>query len=650
MNAEPTPLATLQPLTPPSLERVVAKCLAKRPDNRWDTAHDLADELRWIAQAAPAAPAGARSRAKHWRTIGLASAVVVMAGLAIAGALWRFPSGPLPSPPVRRLSMTLPADVDLYVGTGPAAALLPDDSGVVFVGLRTGIRQMFVRPLDQFDATPLGSTASFPVTAFFTSPDGRSVAFASSSGGLKRVTLADGLVEGVAPEVDGRLGGAWGSDGRIVYTRRGELWQVSAGGGAAAQLTKLDLGRGELLHGWPAPIADGSVILFTVVTTGAGGSAHIEAVDVARGERRVVVESGRSPLYTSSGHLVFCRDGALLAMPFDAKRLMATGPPVRVLEGVQVDMYGAPLVALSAAGSLAYVAEGTNANRLVWVSRSGAEQQASDSSGLYTLPSIAPDGRRIAAAEGGDLCVLDPARAAMMRLTLGTSGANSWPTWTPDGNRLVFRTLTGLRWIDANGSGQSEAIAGTSVLDYPTSVSPDGSTLAFIRQTPITGGDVYLAALSGEPNLRPVLNGPAYEGGAQFSPDGRWLAYSSNESGEMEVYVRPFPSGDRKWLVSSGGGSQPRWTKHGSEIVYRNGKKMMAVGVSTHPQLTLSPPTLLFERRYAFGVGLTAPNYDVSQDGQRFIMIKADEGSAGLRLALNWSEELKAKVPTGGAK
>jgi len=343
---------------------------------------------------------------------------------------------------------------------------------------------------------------------------------------------------------------------------------------------------------------------------------------------------------------VFYRDRALLAMPFDAKRLRANGPPVRVLDNVQVDMYGSPLAALSAAGSLTYVAQGMNVARLVWVSRDGTEQRASDSSGLFTLPSVSPDGRRVAVAENGDLCVLDTARAAVTRLTLGTSAANSWPTWTPDGTRLLFRTMTGLQWIDANGSGRSEAIAGTSVLDYPTSVSPDGGTLAFVRQRPDTSGDIYLATLRGEPNLRPFVNSPAYEGGGQFSPDGRWIAYSSNESGQMEVYVRPFPAGDRKWMVSSGGGTQPRWTKQGAEIVFRNGNRMMAVGVSTNPEFTLGPPTLIFERQYAFGVALTAANFDVSPDGQRFIMIKADEGSTGLSLVLNWVEELKAKVPT----
>jgi len=286
-----------------------------------------------------------------------------------------------------------------------------------------------------------------------------------------------------------------------------------------------------------------------------------------------------------------------------------------------------------------------NVNRLFWVSRDGTEQRASDSSGLFTLPSFSPDGRRIAVAENGDLCVLDTARGAITRLSLGESAANSWPTWTPDGNQLVFRTITGLQWIDANGSGRSGTIAGTSVLDYPTAVSPDGSTLAFIRQRPDTSGDIYLASLRGEPNLRPFLNSPAYEGGGQFSPDGRWIAYSSNESGQMEVYVRPFPAGDRKWMVSSAGGLQPRWTKRGAEIVFRSGDKLMAVGLSTSPEFTLSPPRLLFERQYTYGVGLTSANFDVSQDGQRFIMVKRDEGSTGLSLVLNWIEELKAKVP-----
>ena len=186
--------------------------------------------------------------------------------------------------------------------------------------------------------------------------------------------------------------------------------------------------------------------------------------------------------------------------------------------------------------------------------------------------------------------MLDTARAALSRVTSDESTGNSWPVWTPDGKRVVFRSVNGMRWIDVDSGGPPHAITGTSVADRPSSVSPDGRSLAFLRASAETSSDLYVLSLVGEPNPRPLLATPAYEGGPQFSPDGRWVAYVSNESGEMEVYIRPFEGPDRKWQVSTQGGTQPRWSKNGRELVYRNSTRMMAVSVSASPELTLSEP------------------------------------------------------------
>ena len=181
--------------------------------------------------------------------------------------------------------------------------------------------------------------------------------------------------------------------------------------------------------------------------------------------------------------------------------------------------------------------------------------------------------------------------------------------------------------------------------DYPGSVSPDGATLAITRITPETSADVYTLALAGEPQAKAIVKGLAYEGGPQFSPDGRWLAYGSDESGASQIYVRPFPGPDRRWLVSTQGGRQPRWNPNGKEVFYRDGNKMMAVDVSTRPDMVLSPPRLLFDQRYAFGVGVTTPNYDVLDE--RFVMVKSESGSGRLNIVLNWFDELKVRVQTG---
>jgi Tol biopolymer transport system component len=203
-----------------------------------------------------------------------------------------------------------------------------------------------------------------------------------------------------------------------------------------------------------------------------------------------------------------------------------------------------------------------------------------------------------------------------------------------------------MQWIDADGSGRSQAIPGTSVNDFPNSVSPDNALLAFIRTNGDTSGDVFVLSLTGDPQPHAIVKGPAYEGGPQLSPDGHWLAYASNESGQFQVYVRPFPGPDRKWPVSTQGGTQPRWSRNGKELFYRDGDKMMVVDVTSSPDLVLSPPRLLFDQRYAFGGSITTPNYDVSPDGQRFVMVKDESGSGRLNIVLNWFEELKQRVPT----
>jgi serine/threonine-protein kinase len=456
MNTEPPPLATRQPLTPPALEHVVRKCLAKQAENRWGSAHDVADELRWISQTGTVSAEAPSVRRARWTVAGLATALVVTA-VAAGVVLWRFRSAPAEFRPVTRLDLTLPAGVELYRGTAPSATLSPDGRSVVFVGVTGAVRQLYVRALDRFEAFALRSTASSPPNSCFFSPDGRAVGLISSSGVLYRVTLADGLVVAVTRDVDFTAGGAWGADGRMTFVRAGTLWQVAAAGGAPQRLTTLDARKGEVLHAWPTAIRGGETILFTSVTGSGRGVAHIEAVSVGTGQRRVLIESGTFPQFASSGHLIFFRDGALLAAPLDVEHLDITGPPVRVLENVEVDNYGAPLAAVSGSGSLVYVAQGTNLSQLVRVSRQGLEQPITDTPRRYVLPRLSPDGRRIVVGEGGILWMQDTGRAAFTRLTSEESIGNSWPAWTPDGRRVVFRTLTGLRWIDADGAGQSRA-------------------------------------------------------------------------------------------------------------------------------------------------------------------------------------------------
>ena len=630
--------------TPPAIRSLLRRCLEKDPVNRL---HDIADARIEIQEAVKepiaVSVAGRYPRKVRWRNMipwVVAAASVVMALLVVQQRSRGTGSA---GGSVTRLDLDLPAGVELVTVYPPGVVLSPDGTRIAFVGVFRGLRQLYTRRLDQFDTVPIRGTEK--ANAVFMSPDGRSLGLITADLSLKRVSLADGLVTTIEHDAEFSAGAAWGADDRITFVRAGALWQVPASGGPAKQLTTLDSGKRELLHAWPSVIAQGRVLLFASITGSNRGASHIEALSLATGKRRVVVESGTFPLYVPGGYLVFFRDGALLGAPFDPDRLEVTGPVSRVLENLAVGTtMDAPFAALSDTGSLAYAPSDAGTARLVWVSRQGVEQPITDTTRRYQYPRLASDGRRTAVASAGDLWIQDAERATFTRLTSEQTVGNAFPVWTPDGTRVLYRTLTGLYWIAADGSGRPEVIAGSLSGDLPCSVAPDGDTLAFMRQDAQTSRDIYVLSLHGQFQPRPVVHTPAYEGGAQFSADGHWMVYASDESGQMQVYVRPFPGPDRRWQVSTGGGTQPLWSRTGKEIFYRAGDRMMVVAVSVGLDLTLSQPRQLFEQRYVFQ-NVSMANYDVAPDGQRFVMIKHEAGSGRLNVVLNWTEELKRLLP-----
>ncbi len=635
--------AALPANTPAAARALMRRCLQKDLGRRLQHVGDARIEIEEaIAEPAPRSQSAHASRptARFAQLIPWAIVALLALGILVTQiGSWREASS---SPRVVRLELNMPVGVEASPTSTPNLSISPDGTRVAFIGGLGGLRRLYVRRFDDFEATPLSGTDGLSMCVF--SPDGRALAFVTSDRVLKKVSLADGLVTTVAVDAD-YTGGAWGPDDRITFGRGGTLWQVPATGGPLRQLTTLDSGKNERLHGYPTVVTGGKAILFTSVTGGDRTATNIEALSLTTGQRHRVVDRGSNPIYASSGHVIFFRDGRLLAVPFDADMLDVTGPEVAVLENISLDALGNPMVALSSAGSLAYVATGNATKRLVWVSRQGVEQPISDIPRPYQNPRLAPDAHRIVVeVAGGELWIQDVTRATFTPLTSGETVGNTFAVWA-DAHRIVFRTLTGIRWIDPDGGGGPQAIPVTSVADIPSSISPDGH-LAFVRQTSGSGGDIYVLSLEGDPQPRPVVKTSGYDGGGAFSPDGRWMAYISNESSQFEVYLRPYPGRDRGKLVSTQGGTHPKWNRNGKELFYRLGNKMMVVDVSTSPNLTLSPPRVLFEQRYAFGSASTIPNYDYDPDGQRFVMVKDDSASGRLNIVLNWFEELKRRVPT----
>jgi serine/threonine-protein kinase len=444
------------------------------------------------------------------------------------------------------------------------------------------------------------------------------------------VAVADGVVATLTSAASFSAGAAAVADDSVLFVRDNTLWRVPRGGGEPRQFTKLDSARQETRHAWPAALPGGRSVLFSVASN---DRSRIDSVDLASGTRRTVLENALMPIYTS-GHLVFLRNGQVLVAPFDAAAETVTGPVVQLLDDVPMLSSGVPLLDISASGTVVY-SPSTAVSRLVWVSRSGAETNVNDELRGYTNPRLSPDGQRLI-VQAGDLWMQDLARGTFSRLTDGGVSTNSFPMWTSN-THVLHRSPAGLRMQGTNGPADDvRVLAGTTELDYPGDVAPDGDTLVFLRSTEESSFNILSLSLRDPAKKRVLFETPAYTGGPKLSPDGHWIVYVSNETGRNEVYVTPFPALSERLQVSTQGGTQPAWNPNGKEVFYRIDDKMMAVGVTTAPALRLSAPTVLFDARYAYGAGVTMPNFDVTRDGQRFVMVKPVTGAGRLNVVLNW--------------
>jgi serine/threonine-protein kinase len=526
-----------------------------------------------------------------------------------------------------RLELSVPPGLELFPSTSSTIVASPDGRSVAFVGTSGGSRQLFLRRLDRFESTPLRGTTGVTTSSF--SLDGQALVFVTSAGELKTVSLTDGLLTTVTKDASLLYGLAWAADDQLVYTREGTLWVAPKAGGESKRLTTL--AADEQLHAWPSALPGGRTVIFTVETT---AGPRIDAVTLATGGRQVVLNQATRAKLGPDQLIFFYRDDRLLASAFDPSAFRAIGPPIPVLDSVP-DLGGStPVGDVSEAGLLVFPLNSAQ-RRLVWVSRQGVEEPITDTPRAYLHPRVSPDGSRIA-LQAGAIWIHDLRRKADERVTTVNAAANAFPEWLPRGSLLMHRSGVGLRVQSTESGGQGQTLAGTTEFDYPGAVTADNQTLVFLRSTSTTSFDVLMAPFGDPTRATPLVQTPAYEGGARLSPDERWLVYVSNESGRNEVYVRPFRGAERRWQVSVDGGSQPMWHPTGREIFYRIGDRMMAVGVSAvGDELQLSPPRRLFERAYAYGAGITIANYDVAKDG-RFVMVKDDTSFGRLRVILNW--------------
>jgi eukaryotic-like serine/threonine-protein kinase len=652
LEREPPAMSSLQPMTPPQLDRVVKKCLAKEPEKRWQDASDLCDALKWIAEALESTKGvalDAKRTRELWRPVAFAIAAVA---LAVAGGMAIWNHRPAQPRPVTRTVIALPPEQQLAALDQPVIAISPDGNYLAYAATPRGqTQQLFLRAMDSLEARPMPDTEG-AISPFF-SPDGQWVGF-FQSGTLKKVSVSGGAAVSMGYAANPR-GASWNPGQRTVIFASnldGPLQQVSYEGGASQPLTQLE--KADITHRWPEVLPGGKAVAFVAAPRDTSvASDRILVRSLQTGEQRDFGQGVTYPRYVPSGHLIYAQGTTLMAVPFDPDRLEIKGSAIPMVEGVAVSQIsGAAQYGVSTTGSLVYVSGIVTVQRkLVWVNRNGTEQALPAPAQAYRYARLSPDGRRVAVESDSQIWIYDLARDTFTRLTFeGTT--NQGPVWTPDGKRITVDSnkegTANLFWQLADGSGGLERLGTSQRAQVPRSWSPDGQLLAFHENNITSGKDIWVLRLS-DHKAEPFLRTPFNEGGPVFSPDGHWLAYISDESGRPEIYVKPYPGPGGKWQISTEGGNEPAWNRNGRELFFRSGSKMMAVEVTTQPTFSAGKPKLLFEGQYVpVQAGLMGTAYDVSPDGQRFLMIKASEQApTQINVVLNWFEELKQKVPTG---
>ena len=629
----------LPPDTPPAVRRLLERCLQKDAKRRL---RDIGDA--WIEidspLAAAQAPAAAAPPVAPSRLPWIAAGVAAL--IAIGAIAWGLSRRQAVAPqPVVRWS---------YSQERPFVAfkLSHDGSKLAYMEINGNTYSMALRMMDQLEAKPIPDLlGAFPTF----SPDGQWLAFvslASSSNKLQKMPVTGGTPITLCDYTGNGLGLTWADDGNLVFNGASGLLRVSSSGGTPQSITKVDIGKGEVSHGWPFVMPGSHAVLFAIRK---GTSSQVAAVDLDKHTTRILVENGSSPAYTRSGHLVYYRTGTLFAAPFDAAKLQVTGPEAPVVEHVGgINSDGADYT-VSDSGLLVYMSgDGNSAGGLTvlnWADRKGTLEPLSDPKDWGT-GRLSPDMTHVANgihnADSEDIWTYDLVRRTPTRLTF--EGKNSFPIWSPDGRWITYvgtnHGKSGLYRVAADASGKPEFLVDCDATAQPNSWSPDGKVLVFAQTGPERKSHLWSVAIPGGKAAR-MHEGDASESNGEVSPDGRWLAYASTESGGNEVYVQPFPGPGSKTRISTQGGAVPRWAHNGKEIffwTFSADRQLFSVSVQPGPSFQVGLPQPLFKAP----AGTT---WDAAADGKRFLVETpgSKSGARHMEVVVNWFEELNRRVP-----
>jgi Tol biopolymer transport system component len=645
LEKDPPPIRSIKPMSPPALDHAIRRCLAKDREERWQTARDLGFELKWIAESGPevggTVPVAARNRFLGRLPWGIAGLLILAAiGLAMAFLL----RTPKLSPAVR-LSAEIGADAKIDMDHGPSVALSADGARLAFVAFGSDQRRrIYVRSLDELQATALSGTED--AESPFFSPDGRWLGFFADRK-LKKISAEGGAAVTICDAPYGR-GASWSEDGTIVFaplpralpSARSTLSVVSSAGGAPRPLNILDQQSGEVTQRWPQWLPGGKVVLFTSAGQGSNfEESDIVAYTISSGQWKTLLHGGYYARYVPTGHILYMHEGTLFQLPFDPRGLEVTGTPVPVLDGISANPGDASAhFSLSDSGSLAYVAGRSRRQRasIEWMDRQGNFTPLRGTPSDCYAPALSPDGKRLALAINDgkriDIWVYELTHDTLTRLTF--AGDNLSPIWTPDGQRITYRLLekgggSDLYWTRSDGTGDTLRLTQTKTPKFIGSWYPDGRLLVFDQLASVGNSSIFTLALGGSEKLgwkpgepKPLPGSSSLEDQAAFSPDGRWLAYRSDESGDPEIYVRSYPGPGGKWQISTGGGAFPKWSNSGNELFYRteDNQIMVAEYSASGDSFHADTPQLWSPGQFSDRLG--ARNFDLTPDGKRAVVLR----------------------------
>jgi serine/threonine protein kinase len=653
LRDEPPPIPAMPAGSP--LDRAVRKCLAKDPERRWRAAHDLHDELKWIAdsgaESSTVVPIATTHRgvlsnvAVAWSVAALLLVMAIVAGSIAYGRR------PVSDSHVYRASIPLAVNFS-QVPPSSRLAISPDGRRLAFAAAGAdGRLLLWVRSLDGLTSQPLAGTDG--AMAPFWSPDSRFIAFVAA-GKLKRIDASGGPTSTLCDAPYGQLPGSWNQDNDILFApdTGAPLARVAAIGGTPSPATVLDKKLGETRHALPYFLPDRRHFLYVAFNAVAPLAVYVGALDSP--ERKKILDAASSPMY-ADGHLVFVRDGTVMAQQFDAAQLTLSGEAAPVAEQVAVNVAIASggAMSISQTGALAYqMAAGGGIFHLAWFDRNGKQSDLAVDRGDYGDVELSPDGTHAAisfASSPGaarDIAILDPMRTGRVRFTFDPADEFA-SAWSPDGKRLVFNSRRqghlDLFQKSVTGAGTEELLFADNLDKSPLSWSPDGHFILYTAFGGTTGSDLWLLPVSGGQKPTAFLQTPFNEPFGQFSPDGKWIAYQSNDMGRgAEIYVAPFPGPGGKVQISTSGGSYPRWRRDGKEIFYLSFNRLMAVPIdAAGDRFDAGAAQPLFDVRNV-AVGRRVP-YDVTPDGSRFLfnLVAEDAATTPFQLVVNWPAALK---------